>query len=117
MPFHCQRSAYARRRHTRPHGLGVQTLEFLAFALGEDAYGSDIQTVQELCGYGAVTRIAKAPEHINGMVNLRGVIVPILNIASRVMGMVMDSVPDVKRSRRNRSGQHPKWALCWTPTT
>lgn len=95
----------------------MQTLEFLAFALGEEAYGSDIQTVQALLGYGAVTRIAKAPEHIKGMVNLRGAIVPILNIASRVMGMVMDSVPDVKRSRRNRSGQHPKWVLRWTPTT
>ena len=73
--------------------------------------------MQELRGYDAVTRIANAPEHIKGVVNLRGIIVPIidmrikfnlgaptydqftvviiLNIASRVMGMVVDSVSDV----------------------
>ena len=73
--------------------------------------------MQELRGYDAVTHIANAPEHIKGVVNLRGIIVPIidmrikfnlgaptydqftvviiLNIASRVMGMVVDSVSDV----------------------
>jgi purine-binding chemotaxis protein CheW len=73
--------------------------------------------VQELRGYDTVTRIANAPEHIKGVVNLRGIIVPIidmrikfnlgtptydqftvviiLNIGSRVMGMVVDSVSDV----------------------
>src|SRR3954454_14216489 len=88
-------------------------LEFLAFTLGSEEYGIDIQKVQELRGYDTVTRIANAPEHIKGVVNLRGIIVPIvdmrikfnlgtpsydqftvviiLNIASRVMGMVVDS--------------------------
>ena len=92
-------------------------LEFLSFTLGQEEYGIDIQKVQELRGYDAVTRIANAPEHIKGVVNLRGIIVPIidmrikfnlgtptydqftvviiLNIASRVMGMVVDSVADV----------------------
>jgi purine-binding chemotaxis protein CheW len=95
----------------------AQPLEFLAFTLGQEEYGVDIQKVQELRGYDAVTRIANAPEHIKGVVNLRGIIVPIidmrikfnlgtptydqftvviiLNIASRVMGMVVDSVSDV----------------------
>src|SRR3990167_5253457 len=94
-----------------------KALEFLAFTLGKEEYGGDIQKVQELRGYDAVTRIANAPEHIKGVVNLRGIIVPIidmrikfnlgtptydqftvviiLNIASRVMGMVVDSVSDV----------------------
>jgi purine-binding chemotaxis protein CheW len=94
-----------------------KALEFLAFTLGQEEYGIDIQKVQELRGYDAVTRIANAPEHIKGVVNLRGIIVPIidmrikfnlgtptydqftvviiLNIASRVMGMVVDSVSDV----------------------
>ncbi|MDI1338848.1 chemotaxis protein CheW [Polaromonas sp.] len=98
-------------------GLAAQPLEFLAFTLGQEEYGVDIQKVQELRGYDAVTRIANAPEHIKGVVNLRGIIVPIidmrikfnlgtptydqftvviiLNIASRVMGMVVDSVSDV----------------------
>ena len=102
----------------KPQGaVAVKALEFLSFTLGQEEYGIDIQKVQELRGYDAVTRIANAPEHIKGVVNLRGIIVPIidmrikfnlgapsydqftvviiLNIASRVMGMVVDSVSDV----------------------
>jgi purine-binding chemotaxis protein CheW len=92
-------------------------MEVLAFTLGQEEYGIDIQKVQELRGYDTVTRIANAPEHIKGVVNLRGIIVPIidmrikfnlgtptydqftvviiLNLASRIMGMVVDSVSDV----------------------
>ncbi|HWT19827.1 MAG TPA: chemotaxis protein CheW, partial [Variovorax sp.] len=51
-------------------------LEFLSFTLGQEEYGIDIQKVQELRGYDAVTRIANAPEYIKGVVNLRGIIVP-----------------------------------------
>jgi len=91
--------------------------EFLAFTLGNEEYGVDIQKVQELRGYDAVTRIANSPEYIKGVVNLRGIIVPIidmrikfnlgeptydqftvvivLNVRGRVMGMVVDSVSDV----------------------
>jgi purine-binding chemotaxis protein CheW len=65
-------------------------LEFLAFTLGQEEYGIDIQKVQELRGYDAVTRIANAPEYIKGVVNLRGIIVPIID-----MRMVVDSVSDV----------------------
>jgi purine-binding chemotaxis protein CheW len=94
-----------------------RTLEFLAFKLGAEEYGIDIQQVQELRSYDTVTRIANAPEHVKGVVNLRGIIVPIvdmrikfqlgtptydqftvviiLNIQGRVMGMVVDSVSDV----------------------
>ena len=100
-----------------PIAQAAKALEFLAFTLGEEEYGIDIQKVQELRGYDTVTRIANAPKHIKGVVNLRGIIVPIidmrikfnlgtptydqftvviiLNIASRVMGMVVDSVSDV----------------------
>ena len=104
--------------NTRPMiAQAVKALEFLAFTLGQEEYGIDIQKVQELRGYDTVTRIANAPEHIKGVVNLRGIIVPIidmrikfnlgtpvydqftvviiLNIAHRVMGMVVDSVSDV----------------------
>ena len=91
--------------------------EFLAFTLGKEEYGIDILKVQEIRGYEAVTRIANAPEFVKGVVNLRGIIVPIidmrikfnlgtptydqftvvviLNINSRVVGMVVDSVSDV----------------------
>ncbi|WP_413457062.1 chemotaxis protein CheW [Herbaspirillum huttiense] len=91
--------------------------EFLAFTLGKEEYGIDILKVQEIRGYEAVTRIANSPDFIKGVVNLRGIIVPIvdmrikfqlgeptydqftvviiLNIGGRVVGMVVDSVSDV----------------------
>ena len=91
--------------------------EFLAFTLGKEEYGIHILKVQELRGYETVTRIANAPEFVKGVVNLRGTIVPIvdmrikfklgepsydqftvvivLNISGRIMGMVVDSVSDV----------------------
>ena len=91
--------------------------EFLAFKLGAEEYGIDILRVQEIRSYEAPTRIANAPDFIKGVVNLRGVIVPIvdlrlkfkleradydsftvvivLNIGHRVVGMVVDGVSDV----------------------
>jgi len=91
--------------------------EFLAFKLGAEEYGIDILRVQEIRSYEEPTRIANAPPFIKGVVNLRGVIVPIidmrlkfnleqanydaftvvivLNIGSRVVGMVVDAVSDV----------------------
>ena len=89
----------------------------MSFTLGKEEYGIDILKVQEIRGYETVTRIANAQEFIMGVVNLRGIIVPIvdmrirfalgepsydqftvviiLSIANRVMGMVVDSVSDV----------------------
>lgn len=91
--------------------------EFLAFKLGREEYGVDILRVQEIRSYEAPTRIANAPAHVLGVVNLRGVIVPIvdmrikfnmaevnyniftvvivLNIGRQVVGMVVDGVSDV----------------------
>ena len=91
--------------------------EFLTFTLGKEEYGIDILRVQEIRGYDAVTAIANTPPFIKGVINLRGVIVPIvdmrikfnlgnaeynqftvviiLNLAQRVVGMVVDGVSDV----------------------
>jgi purine-binding chemotaxis protein CheW len=102
---------------TEQAGNDIAGREFLAFKLGKEEYGIDILKVQEIRGYEIVTRIANAPEFIKGVVNLRGIIVPIvdmrikfrlgeptydqftvviiLNVAGRVMGMVVDSVSDV----------------------
>ena len=96
---------------------GAPAREFLTFRLGAEEYGIDILKVQEIRGYDAVTRIANAPPFIKGVINLRGVIVPIvdlrlkfnlgeakydaftvviiLNVARRVVGVVVDSVSDV----------------------
>ncbi len=91
--------------------------EYLAFRLGDQEYGIDIQRVQEIRSYEQPTRIANAPACIRGVVNLRGVIVPIvdlrlklgcakaeynhftvvvvLDVKGRVVGAVVDSVSDV----------------------
>ena len=95
----------------------AQASEFLTFRLGAESYGIEILKVQEIRGYEAPTSIANAPSFIKGVINLRGVIVPILdlrikfqlsqakyddftvaiilNIAGRVVGVVVDSVSDV----------------------
>ncbi|NMM36274.1 MAG: chemotaxis protein CheW [Glaciimonas sp.] len=58
----------------------IAGVEFLAFTLGQEEYGSDIQKVQELRGYDTVACMSNAPEFIKGVVNLRGIIVPIINM-------------------------------------
>lgn len=97
--------------------------EFLTFRLGSEEYGIDILKVQEIRSYEPPTKIANAPSYLKGVVNLRGVIVPIvdlrvkfaclneqgeaeinsftvvivLNVKGRVVGAVVDSVSDVMR--------------------
>jgi purine-binding chemotaxis protein CheW len=96
---------------------GAAQQEILAFELGDEEYGIDILRVQEIRGFEPVTRIANAPAHMLGVVNLRGTIVPIvdmrikfrlervdynqftvviiLSLAGRVVGMLVDGVSDV----------------------
>lgn len=91
--------------------------EYLTFTLGSEEYAIDILKVQEIRGYEKPTLIANAPSFIKGVINLRGIIVPIvdlrikfnlgkveytpftvviiLNVAGRVIGTVVDSVSDV----------------------
>lgn len=91
--------------------------EFLTFTLGSEEYAIDILKVQEIRGYEQPTLIANSPAFIKGVVNLRGIIVPIvdlrvkfnlsrieytpftvviiLNVAGRIIGIVVDSVSDV----------------------
>lgn len=97
--------------------------EYLTFRLGAEEYGIDILRVQEIRSYEKPTRIANAPAHILGVVNLRGVIVPVidlriklgcarveyddltvvivLNLKGRVIGVVVDSVSDVLELARD----------------
>lgn len=94
-----------------------EDLEVLVFTLGAEEYGVEILKVQEIRGYDGVTRIANVPDFVKGVTNLRGVIVPIvdlrikfdlgkaeyneqtvvivLNIGQRVVGVVVDGVSDV----------------------
>jgi purine-binding chemotaxis protein CheW len=54
--------------------------EFLAFTMGQEEYGLDIIKVQEIRGYEAVTRLANAPDYLKGVINLRGVILPVIDM-------------------------------------
>ena len=91
--------------------------EYLTFTLGDEEYAIDILMVQEIRAYETVTKIANLPDFIKGVINLRGVIVPVidmrimfqldnvtynlftvvivLNVCGRVIGMVVDGVSDV----------------------
>ncbi|MEN6587951.1 MAG: chemotaxis protein CheW [Sulfuricella sp.] len=107
------------------------TQELLTFTLGGEEYGLDILKVQEIRGYDAVTAIANTPEFIRGVINLRGIIVPIvdmrikfnlghaeyneltvviiLNVAGRVIGMVVDGVSDVISLRADQIKPAPEF--------
>ena len=91
--------------------------EFLSFRLGDAEYGIDLLKVQEIRGCDPVTKIVNTPAFIKGVIDLRGIIVPIvdlrlkfqleradysdltvviiLNVAQRVVGIVVDGVSDV----------------------
>lgn len=98
-------------------GLTSEGNQFLSFTLGTEHYGVDILRVQEIKGYTAVTRIPNTPSFIKGVLNLRGTIVPIVNLRTKfgmeeteptmftvivvvvvrdkIMGFVVDAVSDV----------------------
>lgn len=97
--------------------------QFLTFSLGDELYGVDILRVQEIKGYTAVTKIPNTPPHIKGVLNLRGTIVPIVELRTKfgmptidytaftviivvvvqdkVMGLVVDAVSDVLDIEKN----------------
>jgi len=98
-------------------GLTPDANQFLTFSLGDEEYGVDILKVQEIKGYVPATRIPNAPPDVNGVLNLRGTIVPIVDlrrkfnlesveydqftcivvlvVQKRVIGMIVDSVSEV----------------------
>ncbi len=101
----------------RQIGLATDGNQYLTFQLGDELYGVDILRVQELKGYTAVTKIPNQPSYIKGVMNLRGTIVPVVELRTtfgmatidytmlsvivvvvvrdRIMGLVVDSVSDV----------------------
>jgi purine-binding chemotaxis protein CheW len=101
----------------RDVGVKKDQHEYLTFTLGEEEYGIDILRVQEIKGYSAVTSIPGAPAWIKGVMNLRGTVVPVVDlrvkfglgdpsydrftvvimvmVGARVVGLVVDGVSDV----------------------
>jgi purine-binding chemotaxis protein CheW len=120
----------AARAGGQPHTAITEGGEFLTFRLGGEEYGIDILRVQEIRSYEQPTRIANSPHFIKGVVNLRGVIVPIidlrlklgcesaeynaftvvivLNVKGRVVGAVVDSVSDVLELTRDHIKPAPE---------
>ena len=98
-------------------GVTTNGNQYLTFALGAEEYGVDILKVQEIKGVSAITPIPNTPAHIKGVMNLRGTIMPVVdlrvkfglpcqtcdqftvtivvNVRSKVMGLVVDAVSDV----------------------
>lgn len=109
--------------------------EFLAFVLGEETYALDIMSVKEIRGYEPVTKIANAPAYIKGVINLRGDIVPIvdlrikfgvgeptynewtivimLNIKERIVGIVVDGVSDVMNFQEEEIKPAPEFGVAF----
>ena len=117
--------------------------EYLTFRLGSEEYGIDILKVQEIRSYEPPTKIANAPSYLKGVVNLRGVIVPIvdlrikfncvndsggadinsftvvivLNVRGRVVGAVVDSVSDVMQLAEQAIQPAPEMSASVVDTT
>lgn len=114
---------------------GRQDKEYLSFVLGDEHYALDITTVKEIRGYEQVTKIANAPAFIKGVINLRGDIVPIvdlrikfnvgeatyndftivimLNIQERIVGIVVDGVSDVIRLSEEQVLPPPEFGVAF----
>lgn len=126
-----QATAASAPRAAVPGG-GQDRSEFLTFTLGEELYGIDILKVQEIRGYEAVTPIPNAPAFLKGVINLRGTIVPIIdlriklgferveydrftvviiiNIGARVFGVVVDGVSEVMALTQEQIRPAPDFA-------
>ncbi len=105
-------------------------VEFLSFRLGDEEYAVDILQVQELRGHSAITPIPNSPGYVRGMMNLRGMVVPIIGlrerfgmppldydkftvivvvkVAGKVIGMVVDAVTDVLKLQASDVDAVPK---------
>ena len=109
-------------------GLDENTQQFLTFILADEEYGVDILRVQEIKGWDAVTQVPNTPEYVRGVINLRGTIVPLIDLrirfsmeqlaygpttvvivlkviagdeSSRIMGIVVDGVSDVYNMKKD----------------
>ncbi|AEF04853.1 chemotaxis protein CheW [Alteromonas sp. K632G] len=115
--------------------IGGDDKEYLSFVLADEHYALDIKTVKEIRGYEQVTKIANAPAFIKGVINLRGDIVPIvdlrlkfnvgeatyteftivimLNIQDRIVGIVVDGVSDVIRLMEDQILAPPEFGVAF----
>ena len=115
--------------HTSASGQGDR-VEFISFAIGEDQYGVEIMSVREIKGWSGITHLPKQPEYVRGVLNLRGVMVPIIDlrcrfdqgmteatamhiviivqIGSRLVGLLADRVLDIVAIERSKIPPVPR---------
>ena len=104
-------------RSSKTEGAAAEQMQFISFAISDDQYGVDIMAVREIKGWSDVTALPKQPDYVRGVLNLRGAIVPIVDlrcrfgqgkteatalhvviivqIASRLVGLLADRVLDI----------------------
>jgi purine-binding chemotaxis protein CheW len=117
------------------HANNEEQQEFLTFVLGKENYALDIMTVKEIRGYEEVTKIANAPSYIKGVLNLRGDIVPIVDlrlkfnvgeatydeftivimlmVGERIVGIVVDEVSDVIKVNDSEIKAPPEFGVAF----
>ncbi|MEJ2378178.1 MAG: chemotaxis protein CheW [Pseudolabrys sp.] len=64
-------------------GAETSPTQLISFAIGEDQYGVDIMAVREIKGWTEITPLPRQPQYVRGVLNLRGVIVPIVDLRCR----------------------------------
>ena len=74
--------------------------EFISFAMGDDQYGVDIMAVREIKEWSKVTHLPKQPEYVRGVLNLRGTIVPIVDLRCRFGQGLTEPTPTPHRHHR-----------------
>ena len=117
-----------------------QTAQYLTFRLGEEVFALDIAQVREVLDYTAITRVPRMPEFMRGVINLRGSVVPVVDLRLKfgmamtertvntciiiaevaiggertLLGALADSVQEVSILRRGRSSRRRAWARAST---
>ncbi len=75
------------------HAHAKASVQFISFAIGSDQYGVDIMAVQEIKGWSGITRLPRQPDYLRGVLNLRGVMVPIIDLRCRFAQGLTDATP------------------------
>src|SRR5262245_41013807 len=72
---------------------GAETNQFISFAIGDDQYGVDIMAVREIKGWTQITHLPRQPDYMRGVLNLRGVMVPIIDLRCRFGQGMTEATP------------------------
>jgi purine-binding chemotaxis protein CheW len=81
------------RRGADAAGAADASTQFISFAIGAEQYGVDIMAVRDIKGWSSITRLPKQPEYVRGVLNLRGAMVPIIDLRCRFGQGVTDATP------------------------